>query len=497
MGILWEFPPAHQSPNFDGPADARRKLNEMAPRVANYRHKLPDIGVGGDPDLAVQSLEVSPGDVAPGQVLTLTATVRNLGGNWAGLANLLYWRGLRGPLVGVARMPRWLDAGEVFSHSVAVNATVREGEHSYGACLSFGADNNRENDCADSAPVVVRGGLGSAPDLVPQAGMSSPIAAPGQLFTIVVTVRNQGGGPSTQGVLYVGIQEGVLLMLERESVIPGLAPAGNWTESFVVSAPRDEGMYTYLVCANLPYGSDADHLNDCAAPLEVLVRTSPCMVTAVGALTDTRRVDGAWAGACASVNRRGSHARHYSFNVSEPVDVRIELRSTTDSYLFLLSGERADGTILAENDNVDPGLGSDARIDARLGVGTYTVEATTYDASAGGAFTLTMERRSPFTDDPLVAGTHIKAVHVTELRSEVDRLRARAGLAPYGWVDEVVLPGVTRVKAVHLTDLRQAVDEVYDAEGRVRPRYSESVRPGGAILAEHLNELRRAVDAVR
>ena len=256
-------------------------------------------------------------------------------------------------------------------------------------------------------------------------------------------------------------------------------------------------MYTYGVCAHLPYGSDADHLNDCAAPLEVLVRTSPCVVTAVGSLTETRRVDGSWAGACASENRRGSHARHYSFNVSEPVDVRIELRSTTDSYLFLLSGEGADGAILAENDNVDPGLGPDARIDARLGVGTYTVEATTYDASAGGAFTLTMERRSPFTDDPLVAGTRIKAVHVTELRDEVDRVRGRTGLAPYGWVDEVIVPGVTLVKAVHLTDLRRAVAEVYDAEGRVRPRYSESVHSGGAILAEHLNELRRAVDAVR
>ena len=50
----------------------------------------------------------------------------------------------------------------------------------------------------------------------------------------------------------------------------------------------------------------------------------------------------------------------------------------------------------------------------------------------------------PFTDDPIVPGeTPIKAVHFAELRSNIDALRAAAGLGRFAWTDPLLRAGVT------------------------------------------------------
>ena len=41
-----------------------------------------------------------------------------------------------------------------------------------------------------------------------------------------------------------------------------------------------------------------------------------------------------------------------------------------------------------------------------------------------------------FSDDPLTAGTSpIRVVHITELRTRIDVLRVRFGLAPFAWTN--------------------------------------------------------------
>jgi hypothetical protein len=63
-----------------------------------------------------------------------------------------------------------------------------------------------------------------------------------------------------------------------------------------------------------------------------------------------------------------------------------------------------------------------------------------------------------FLDDPIVAGqTNVAAVHVTQLRTAVNALRAAAGLAAASF-PENVSSGVT-IAAIHLTRLRSALDE--------------------------------------
>ncbi len=111
--------------------------------------------------------------------------------------------------------------------------------------------------------------------------------------------------------------------------------------------------------------------------------------------------------------------------------------------------------------------------------------------------TFVRSRASGFTDDPVVAGdTVVRAVHLTELRERIDALRVAGGLRPFAYADPTIRARVTRVRALHLTELRTALDEAYDAAGRSRPRYTGAVQAGVAVRALHVNELRRAVQAL-
>ena len=134
--------------------------------------------------------------------------------------------------------------------------------------------------------------------------------------------------------------------------------------------------------------------------------------------------------------------------------------------------------------------------------GSTTVTVTATDAggssrTATQSFGVTVLR--PFTDDPIVPGeTPIRAVHVTELRTRIDGLRAAAGLGRFAWTDPVVRAGATRVRLVHLTELRSALAEAYAAAGRPAPRWTDASPSGGTtpIRAVHVTELRAAVVAV-
>ena len=106
---------------------------------------------------------------------------------------------------------------------------------------------------------------------------------------------------------------------------------------------------------------------------------------------------------------------------------------------------------------------------------------------------------APFTDHPIVAGeTPIRAVHFTELRTQIGEVRARLGLERYPWTDPGLSAGVTRVRLVHLLELRWALAEAYAAAGRPAPSWTDaSARAGSTpIRGAHVMELRTAVVAL-
>jgi hypothetical protein len=137
--------------------------------------------------------------------------------------------------------------------------------------------------------------------------------------------------------------------------------------------------------------------------------------------------------------------------------------------------------------------------------------ATDNSVIAGGAAgvridTITIDNFSyvcgcaPFTDDPLVAGvTLIKAIHITELRTRVNAVRAAKGLGAFSFTDSTLTIGTTVVRAVHVIELRTALAQAYVAAGLLPPTYtnSDATLAGGSVVAAiDISELRTRVIAI-
>lgn len=106
-------------------------------------------------------------------------------------------------------------------------------------------------------------------------------------------------------------------------------------------------------------------------------------------LGDTVVVD-AWTDDCQSEVTGRGYARYYTFFMNEPSVVTITLESQdANPFLYLRLGDSTSGEIVAENDNYPDGNTEQSQIVEDLGVGTYTIEATTNEADKTGEFKLT------------------------------------------------------------------------------------------------------------
>ena len=83
------------------------------------------------------------------------------------------------------------------------------------------------------------------------------------------------------------------------------------------------------------------------------------------------------------------YARYYAFTLSEDADITIDLTSATDTYMYLMEGAATNGNVLHENDDVASG-NTNSRISETLSTGDYTIEATTFELTTTGDFTLTV-----------------------------------------------------------------------------------------------------------
>ena len=136
-----------------------------------------------------------------------------------------------------------------------------------------------------------------------------------------------------------------------------------------------------------------------ATPTHTATRTSTatptstsaagCTVTSLGTISGTVSRNGAWGTNCDSPNYEGSYARFYSFSVASGGSTRIDLTSSQDTYLLLLSGNGTDGSVIASDDNGGQGLNS--RITRSLSAGAYTAEVATRFAWRTGNFNLRIQ----------------------------------------------------------------------------------------------------------
>ena len=120
----------------------------------------------------------------------------------------------------------------------------------------------------------------------------------------------------------------------------------------------------------------------------------PTPTPPVDSCVETVSADGAlsgnWDSDCPSESRAGSYASYYTFTIAEYAEITITLESSSvDTYLYLREGAGRDGSVLHENDDIVSG-NTNSEIQETLSAGTYTIEATTYDAGTTGQFTLTV-----------------------------------------------------------------------------------------------------------
>lgn len=113
--------------------------------------------------------------------------------------------------------------------------------------------------------------------------------------------------------------------------------------------------------------------------------TDPCITT----ISFGGSKSGKWLAACPSTHRLGSYAKYYRFKLHSPRNVQIDLASSIDAYLFLLSGAGKAGTVIALDD--DSGDGRNSRIIRTLDAGEYTIEATTYSDGQTGDFNISIQ----------------------------------------------------------------------------------------------------------
>jgi hypothetical protein len=106
---------------------------------------------------------------------------------------------------------------------------------------------------------------------------------------------------------------------------------------------------------------------------------------------------------------------------------------------------------------------------------------------------------TPFTDPQLSSAlTPIRAVHIAEMRSRIDTLRAANGLGQVSWTDPTLTPGITTVKAVHITQMRTALSQVYSARKLTPPSYADPNLTASStqVKGAHISDLRNAITAV-
>ena len=239
-------------------------------------------------------------------------------------------------------------------------------------------------------------GLGGGTGITVTRGISpSSVPAEGGEVTVTINISGYNGIGSVEETLPSGFS------YVDGSVMPSdLTPTRDgqkWTFFLI-----DETSFTYRVMTsasagphNFPSGSKLIYGTDkievpVGGASRITVGTAPqppsadpCLAT----LSGDGAVSGEWSSSCEST-ARGSYARYYRFTLDEESTVIITLESSIDPYLYLRAGEAKSGTAAYENDDVVPGTDTNSEIEATLGAGIYTIEATTYGAGEMGSFTL-------------------------------------------------------------------------------------------------------------
>ncbi len=170
--------------------------------------------------------------------------------------------------------------------------------------------------------------------------------------------------------------------------------------------------------------------------------TDPCIEPIAGSGSFT----GSWDDTCLSEYRPQDadgdgetdsdyYARFYTFTLDEAARVTITLTSyddpPVDTFLYLRSGEEKGGEPTAKNDDISSN-NRNSRIEAhRLEPGTYTIEATTYNAEKTGGFTLVVDIE-PTDESPEPPAPDMKYISISSGANHVCAIADEGSIMCWG-----------------------------------------------------------------
>jgi hypothetical protein len=112
----------------------------------------------------------------------------------------------------------------------------------------------------------------------------------------------------------------------------------------------------------------------------------------------------------------------------------------------------------------------------------------------GGAFSAAdVATTTLFTNDPLTGGMAIQAVHMTQLRTAIDAVRAAAGLAPASYTSPVSASSI--IRRTHITEMRTALDFARSVIGLTALSYTDPTITAGTtrVKTAHITDLRNGM----
>ncbi len=234
-----------------------------------------------EPDYVIESVEASETSLSTGQRFSMSATVKNQGGDVTGfeLATLRFYQSTdatisTGDTELGTRPIIHLDASETREWSLPVlDAPSTAGTYYYGACVDpIEEESDKLNNCSEALTLSV-----GAPDLVVDSlAVSETSLSAGQRFSMSARVRNQGAG-ATVDLTTVRFYTSTDATISTDDTELGTRPIlpldANETREWslpALNAPSTAGTYYYGACVD-PVDEETDKLNNCSEALTMSI----------------------------------------------------------------------------------------------------------------------------------------------------------------------------------------------------------------------------------
>ena len=248
------------------------------------------------PNLIVTSMSASHSNLAPSEMLTLTATVRNTGAE-ASTATTLRWYRSTDSTIDTADTPigtnavSILVAGANLTISNTITVPDIPGTYYYGACVDLVMSETETNDNCSSAVAIVVSEPSSNPELVVTSMSASHTnIAPSEMLTLTATIRNTGTRSSPATTLrWYRSTDSTITTNDTEvasNAVSTLAGEATLTISNTITVPSTTNTYYYGACVD-PVTDESDPSNNCSSAVAVVVAVPPpspeLVVTNMGA----------------------------------------------------------------------------------------------------------------------------------------------------------------------------------------------------------------------